>query len=247
LKGPTGAFVGEHYANGILFVGINHYPAEDLFEFYAPYQDKWFSTTNGTGMYRAVYRLTCKILKKQDWEPSESREYIACSNVVKCSVGDDAGNPPPVMSGNCEKEKEFLHKEVEILQPRLIVCLGQAPFSALERYYMHGAPHQQDAAFRDWTFQFDLNGQLVSVLRLHNPGRYQSINEQRNTIKAINDNEQLPADGFRRFLPREVETGAQLKVYLARTYDDTKNLVKLDDPYYEMIIDRLLAEAKVGV
>ena len=240
LTPPTGAYVGEEYGRGVrmLFVGINTNQASQSSEkFYQSYNFiSAHSTETSQGIDGAVHRIARKLLCKSDATPEETCRFFAFSNLIKCSVNNKSGKPTQVMCDQCGIRLSHLFAEIAILKPHLIIALGVDPFRAVRNHYIQTI--NEISPFGQWAFSFNLETSRVMVLFAYNPGN--GYRGPRGEWKKIQAEEHL-RDKWQKFLPEGVSSGDDLKCYLAREYPDSRKLVDIANPFYDLVLDKLIA------
>jgi len=237
---PTGLYFGEAYEEKrILFIGINtNCGSASSKDFYSCY--RWISkkgTEESISIDGAIHRIVKKILNNSNMPKEETRRHFAFTNLVKCSVDKSAGSPTKTMWDNCEVKHGYLFEEVNMLKPRMIIALGRPPFYAIKSHYIDTVEHFSPN-FKEWMFSFKMGSNLVVVWFAYNPG--QGYQTPRNYWKKIKEKNSV--EGWKIFLPPEVTTTKQLEEYLLKTYNG-QTLVDKKNPFYEMLLDRLIAVA----
>lgn len=190
LLPPTGGYVGSDYAlNRILFVGINaNRGVADGGQFYDCYD--WLSrelTPSSRSIDGVIHRFL-QIYFGTKLEPIEARKRFAFTNLIKCSATIRAAEPTQVMHDNCRIRLGTLFQEIDILQPRYIVCVGEPPFKAILWHYMADVDYD-DSELKLLRFTISRLSGTIKVIRLCNPPQgYRTV---RIFQKKLNSGEQL--------------------------------------------------------
>lgn len=238
---PVGAYVGEQYrSHRIMFVGINsNMGARSSEEFYAPYG--WISKENSQeSVYidGAIHRLCKKLLSDPSLQPEDTRKVFAFSNLVKCSVDELAGAPTPAMIENCAVRARYLFRELVILSPRIVFCLGEVPFQLMFNYFCADAESIDDH-YKDWLFKVSGESQEFTCVRLYNPGQgYRGV---RRVWKALIEARGVD-EGWHRFLLGQERTPEQLKMEVSRVESLYPEEDRIDraSPLYDHIVEHLI-------
>jgi hypothetical protein len=232
-----GPYVGELYdKHRILFIGINTAdPQKHLYECYS-----WISgpkSENGRHIDGAVHRIMKLYLGDSTLTSSETREFFAFTNAIKCTVSTKAGKPTSTMRGNCLIKAAYVVDEIRILQPRLIICLGEDQFYHVRNYLFENAV-KIDAQLADVVLRLDFESTQAVMIRLYNPGRgYQSIRAAWK--KLCKEPPVVLPKAYARFLPARLDAPSQRReiesIAPRVTCVDGHNLL------YDYVIEKLLS------
>jgi hypothetical protein len=235
---PTGAYVGQDYEpNRLLFVGINTNRGSASSEtFYdSCYWISGAETAESSGIDGVIHRLTCTILGEPRMRPEQTRKCFAFTNLIKCSVKTQAGRPTRVMKDSCQIRHGFLFDEIDILKPRMIVAMGEAPYYAISDHFIQTV-REVEGGISGYMFQFRHEARPVVVWFAYNPG----ARAPRTIWKAIRTSNIVP-DGYRRFMPKGV-SDRDLRAFLDNKYAAEQH-VDAGNLFYQMMLDRLIEAA----
>ena len=234
---PTGAYVGRDYeAHRLLFVGINTNRGSDSSEaFYDSYH--WISPaeSDDSRIAGVIHRLTCMILGKPQLRTEQSREYFAFTNLIKCSVNTQAGRPTRVMKDGCQIRHGFLFDEIDILKPRMIVAMGEAPYYAISDHYIQTV-REVEGGINGYMYQFQHEARPVVAWFVYNPG----ARAPRTIWKEVRTSNTV-SDGYRRFMPTGM-SDRDLRAFLEKEYAAEQH-VDAGNLFYQMMLHRLIDAA----
>ncbi|MGB8657161.1 MAG: uracil-DNA glycosylase family protein [Candidatus Zixiibacteriota bacterium] len=136
-----------------------------------------------------ISQIIFKSLRNQEIEDSRIREFISFSNFVKCSTYQEYGHPTGEMVNNC---LEFIIREIEILDPDIIICMGRIPFNGIwsgirNKYRRFSKP--QD--YEQYSFRFGMNGKDVKVIRIYHYGDPRTLNRIEDDLRRYGRGETL--------------------------------------------------------
>ncbi len=192
---PMRSYVGEEYEkHRILFVGINYNGSDverekieqnELFDYVRKYISKDPGSICSQHIDGVIHALTTKIVNGPNLNPSDTGKMFAFTNIVKCSVDKDAGKPTNTMYENCAIRRGYVFKEIEILKPKLIICIGDPPFEGIRSHFADSVLNKDE--FGNWLFRFENNGDKTYVLRVYNPpSGYRYIRSEWNKVQKGN-------------------------------------------------------------
>lgn len=239
---PSSAFIGDNYDKfRVLFLGINtNQGAKDSGEFYSAYD--WISgssTEESVYIDGAIHRIIKKISGKDNLKPEDSRAILAFTNAVKCSVDKDAGNPTEAMCVNCVYKQGYVFEEIKILEPKLIIALGDMPFNAIRNEFIDSVENI-DNLFSKWVFRISINDISTIVIGLYNPG--QGYRTPRNVYKKIREGKHI-GEEWEIFLSDDLKSKNDLAQILEKRFPEDKRIDKAN-PFYDAIFDKLISIAE---
>ncbi len=239
---PIGAMVGDFYEkHKILFIGINSNDgAKGPEDFYACYE--WLQIKS-IAISKVIWYLTQRLTGEQNAEIGEAMDRIAFTNCVKCSVDKEAGTPTRVMYNNCIMKLEIMIKEITILKPKLIICLGDPPFWAIQSCFIDSVElikkEHKVNGFNEWMFKFHSDNESINVIRLFNPGRgHIRVNKIYNNLHI--DSYKLP-ENWRKFVATYTNSGSRLANELTNKFK-MKDSADIINPFYDAMIEAMMSE-----
>jgi hypothetical protein len=210
-------------------------------EFYSCYN--WVSsadTAHSPYIDWVMHRVTGKMLGTLIADPSESKRHFAFTNVVKCSVASKGGRPTKTMGDNCSVRHGYLYREIEILSPRIVVAVGEPPYSAIVSHYVDTATSTGGDVPYEWAVDLLIGGNPVVLVRLANPVQgYQSLRRVWNRLR----DSALLEKGREWMLPLGVYDAEGVAKYLDNTYSGSE-CVDRPNPFYELLVDKLVSVAR---
>lgn len=239
---PSSAFIGDNYDKfRVLFLGINtNRGSANSGEFYSAYD--WISgpsTENSVYIDGTIHRIIKKLSGKDSLKPEDSRAIFAFTNVVKCSVDKDAGNPTEVMCVNCVYKHGYTFEEIKLLKPKLIIALGDKPFNAIRNEFIDSVENI-DHLFANWIFSFGIDYMSTAVIGLYNPG--QGYRTPRSIFKKIREGKHIEEE-WKMFISDDFKEEDDLAQALERRYPK-ENRIDKANPFYDAIFNKLISIAK---
>jgi DNA polymerase len=126
-----------------------------------------FQLQHGVDIASATIKMLCELLalaglKAELPSGQTQRGDLFSTNAVLClKHGGDQAKVRPEWIRNCSNH--FLRPQIEIIQPKLIVCLGQVAYEAVLKAYGHRCGRFRDAVEREAPLELPGGTKTVAV------------------------------------------------------------------------------------